>query len=94
MTGADYETARDWGTYLRSGDLQDFPPWVELLIAAWEPMTTLRPDPMSSLQERRHWDSLRTLSVDPIPVVLQLRRPFPTSIRELDGLPGGPPDFP
>jgi len=98
MTGVDYESVRKWGTYLRDGDLQDFPPWVELLIAAWErawePMTTLNADLTPLLQDRRHGDLLRTLSVDPIPVVLQLRRPFATSIGRLEGFPGGPPDFP
>jgi hypothetical protein len=93
MTGVDYETAREWGGYLR-----DFPPWVDLLIAAWEralePMT-LRLDSFPSFQERRHAEPWRALSVDPIPVVLQLRRLFPTSMgRRLDIFPDGPPDFP
>ena len=36
MTGADYETARAWGSQLPAGGVREFPAWVETQIVAWE----------------------------------------------------------
>jgi hypothetical protein len=81
MTGEDYETARAWGSQLPDGGVQDFPPWVELLITAWEhegkSQRTLGADPIRAFRERLQGEPMRALSVEPVPVYLQFRHRSP-----------------